>query len=314
MMQRLVDASGCNTTDLNSNDTISCLRQLDYDTISQASFDTYDSDEVDTNQGDSWMPVVDDDFLPAPPSQLLAENRFANVTAMALWMENDMQLYTPTDISSEQDIFDFYRAFLPGFTDQSITDMIALYPSADFQENSAANLSSQFYRSAQIFRDLLMTYPPIHFGENLARAGNVVYYISQNASLLPAMLAVAGEPGLEVVHTSEFPYTFGNLSHYNQSGFPFEPTAIDYRLEKEQAGSWAAFTYVGQPSLYTKKTLQGFGPAYSEANQTAIFIAGANEGLSNIDGEGASPALAFQHLRARCGFFNSASIIQQLQY
>lgn len=313
-MQLLVDASGCNKTDLNSNETIECLRQLDYDTLSKASFDTY-SDDLDANQGDCWLPTVDGDFLPAAPSQLLAANRFANVTTMVLWTEDDMQLYTPSTVRTEQDIFDFYVPFLPGFDNQSIGDMIALYPASDFQDNLDANLTRQFYRSARIFRDLLMTCPPILFGESLARAGNVVYYISQNQSLLPPEFAVIGMPGLGPVHTSEFPYTFGNLSHYNQTGFSFDPTPEDYRLEQEEAGSWAAFTYVGQPSLYTKKTLQGFGPAYTEENQTAIFVAGGDsEGLSNIDGAGASPALAAEQLRARCGFFNSPSVVQMLQY
>jgi len=313
-MQLLADATGCNTTDLDSNETIACLRQLDTDTIAQASFDTYASD-IGHNIGDVWLPVVDGDFLPAPPSQLLAEGRFANVTTMILWVENDLQYFTPMDITTEQDTYDFVASYLPGFTNQSIQDMLALYPSSDFHDNPAANLSQEFYRSARIFRDVLMTCQPIGYGEHLARMGNLVYLVDQNQTMLSPILASLGYPGLGPVHTSEFAYTFGNLSHYNVNGYPFNPTTEDYRLQRQEARSWAAFTSVGQPSLYTKDTLLGFEPAFTKPNETAVFVAGGPyEGLSTFDGPDSRPALAAQKLRSRCGFINSPSIIPQLQY
>lgn len=313
-MQLLVDAAGCNTTDLNSAETIECLRQLNTTTFAQASFDTW-IQEPQYNNGDSWLPVVDGDFLPAAPSQLLAEGRFSNVTTMVLWCDADMQIYTPPTIATKQDVFDFFSLVLPAFTSQSITDMLALYPSTDFEDNPDSNLTKEFYRCARIYRDLWMTCQPIGYAESLAAQGNVVYLIDQNATIMSPILASLGNPGLGPIHTSEFAYIFGNLSHYNVSGYPFSPTADDYRLEQEEAGSWAAFTSVGKPSLYTKKTLQGFGPAFSTPNQTAIFVAGGeNEGLSFIDGPDANPALAAQKLRSRCSFINSPSIIAQLQY
>ncbi|KAK5091825.1 hypothetical protein LTR70_006355 [Exophiala xenobiotica] len=313
-MQLLADATGCNTTDLNSVETIACLRQLDTDTIAQASFDTYVAD-IAHNIGDSWLPVVDGDFLPAPPSQLLAEGRFANVTTMILWAESDVQYYTPMDITTEQDTYDFVASYLPGFTNQSIQDILTLYPSSDFQDNTSANHTREFYRSARLFRDVIMTCQPIGYGEHLARMGNQVYLVDQNQTLLSPILASLGFPGLGPVHTSEFAYTFGNISHYNVSGYPFNPTAEDYRLQRQEARSWAAFASVGQPSLYTKDTLQGFEPAFTKPNETAVFVAGgSDEGLSTFDGPGSRPGLAAQKLRSRCGFINSPSIIPQLQY
>lgn len=313
-MQLLADATGCNTTDLSSNETIACLRQLDTDTIAQASFDTYVAD-IAHNIGDSWLPVVDGDFLPAPPSQLLAEGRFANVTTIILWAESDVQYYTPMDITTEQDTYDFVASYLPSFTNQSIQDILTLYPPSDFQDNPAANHTREFYRSARMFRDVIMTCQPIGYGEHLAKMGNQVYLVDQNQTLLSPILASLGSPGLGPVHTSEFAYTFGNLSHYNVTGYPFNPTAEDYRLQRQEARSWAAFANVGQPSLHTKDTLQGFEPAFSKSNETAVFVAGGgDEGLSTFDGPGSRPGLAAQKLRSRCGFINSPSIISQLQY
>ena len=113
-MQLLADATGCSTTDLNSNDTIVSLRELNTDTIAQASFDTYVAD-IAHNIGDSWLPVVDGDFLPAPPSQLLAEGRSANITTMILWAEDDVEYYAPMDITTEEDTHDFVASYLPAF-------------------------------------------------------------------------------------------------------------------------------------------------------------------------------------------------------
>lgn len=313
-MQLLVDATGCNDTDINSNDTIACLRALDTDTFAQASFDTYVAD-IPHNIGDSWLPVVDGDFLPAAPSELLVQGRFANVTTMILWAEDDVEFYTPPDISTPEDTYNFVASYLPAMTNQSIEDMLALYPSSDFQDNPAANHTREFYRSARLFRDVIMTCQPIYYGETLAKAGNIVYLADQNETMLAPILASLGSPGLGPVHTSEFAYTMGNLSHYNVSGYPFNPTAEDYRLQMEESRSWSTFASVGQPSLYARKTLQGFEPAFTVPNETAIFvIGGGDEGLSTFDGPNSRPGIAAQKLRSRCGFINSPSIIPQLQY
>lgn len=313
-MQLLVDAVGCNNTDLNANATIQCLRNLDTQTMLQASVDTYTAD-VSHNIGDSWLPVVDGDFLPAAPSQLLAENRFANVTTMILWCEDDMTVFTPMNIVSEADTFNFVASYLPAMSNASIVDLLNLYPLSDFMDNPTANLSAQFYRSARIFRDILMTCQPIGYGENLARAGNDIYFLQQNQTLLDPILASLGAPGLGPVHTSELAYTYGNLSHYNTSGFPFNPTQEDYRLQTQQSRSWSTFASVGQPSLNARDTLQGINLAFSQSNQTSVFVVGGpTEGSSTLDGPGSSPALAAEKLRSRCSFLNSPSIIAQLQY
>ena len=313
-MQLLADATGCNTTDLNSNETIACLRSLDTATVANASFDTYSAD-INHNIGDSWLPVVDGDFLPAAPSELLAQGRFANVTTMILWADNDMQFFTDPAIATEEDTRAFVSGYQPAMTNQSINDLLALYPSSDFQDDTAANLSREFYRSAQIFRDIIMTCQPIYYGETLAKAGNTVYLADQNQTLLTPILASLGFPGLGPIHTSEFAYTMGNLSHYNTSGYPFNPTAQDYRLQRQESRSWSTFAATGQPSLFAKDTLQGFEPAFQTPNETAIFVIGGDdEGLSTFDGPSSRPGLRAQKLRSRCGFINSPSIIPQLQY
>lgn len=311
-MQLLANAAGCNTTDLDSNATIACLRALDTDTFANASFNTYTAD-IAHNIGDSWLPVVDGDFLPAAPSELLAQNRTANVTTTVLWANDDVQFFTPMDITTPQDTLQFVHDYLPAITNQSAIDLLALYPSSDFQANQTANHTAEFYRSARIFRDIIMTCQPMHFGETLARLGNVVYYANQNQSILPPILESLGVLGLGPVHTSEFAYTMANFSHYD--GWPYHVDANDYRIQRQQSRSWSTFAATGQLSLYAKDTLQGWEPAYAHENNTQIFVVGGgSEGLTAVDGQSATAAMTAQKLRDRCGFINSPEFIPQLQY
>ena len=76
-MAKLAAATGCNKTSLESDETIACLRSLDADALLKAQTDTH-STGPEANIGDEWLPVVDGTFLPAAPSTLLNEGRFAH--------------------------------------------------------------------------------------------------------------------------------------------------------------------------------------------------------------------------------------------
>lgn len=338
-MDRLVQATGCNTTALDSPATIACLRNLSTDRFLQASVDTY-SDDPSANIGDCWLPVVDGDFLPDAPSTLLRENKFANITTMIGWCQDDVTPFTPLAITTANDTYGFFAGYLPGFTNSSLTSLLALYPSSEFQANPSANLSAEFYRTARIFRDILMTCQPIYYGSQLARVHNPIFYYDQNQTIEEPIEAAIGTPGLGVFHTSEFAYVFGNLSHYNRLNYPFNPTPDDYRLEMQQSRSWSSFAATGQPWLFAKNTLYGWTEAYPSINRylsdlssssvtpdnpLIYVIGGPQQGLSSYgssssnndnyeDCEVLTEALASQKLAERCAFINSPDIIAQLNY
>lgn len=318
-MRLVADAVGCNSSDLHSAQTVACLRKVDTQTLQDASTNTYQSDPAH-NIGDIWLPVVDNDFLPAPPSQLINEGRFANVTIMIGWTDNDLTFFTPMDIRTENDTFDFVTSYVPDMTIDNIDRLLSLYPVSSFAANPSANLSAQFYRSARIFRDILMTCMPIWYGQNLAKMGNAVYYYDFNQTLLDEILASQGFPGLGPVHTSEFAYIFGNLSHYNVSGYPFNPSQSDISLRDGASRSWSTFASLGQPSLTRRDTLKDWDTAFTVSQNTntenpeVYVIGGPNEGLSSISGPGAHAALRAQDLSDRCGFLNSPETIQQLRF
>lgn len=315
-MQLVVDKTGCNATDLHSAETIACLRNLDMQSLLDASVAVHVAD-ISNNIGDSWLPAVYDDFLPAPPSVLTAEGRFAKIPTMIGWTDNDVAFYTPTDIHTEQDTFDFVASYLPSMRPSSITDLLALYPSSDFAPDPQNSISSETTRSARIFRDILMTCMPVWYGSALSRAGAPVYLFDFNQTLLDPIFTALHKPALGAIHTSEFAYVFGNISHYDVDvqGYRFNPADSDYRLQTQVSRSWSAFAAVGRPSVERKQTLRGWEKAFSSDGETRIFVVGGpEEGLSALDGEGASDALARQRLRERCGFLNSEEIRGQMDF
>lgn len=314
-MKLLVDYIGCNKTGLHAKETIQCLRNFDMDKLLNASLTTYQSDTAH-NIGDIWLPSVDGDFLPAAPSQLIKEHRFSKITTMMGWCDDDVTFFTDPSITTSNDTYNFLRAYAPDVSVKNINKLMAMYPASEFPANKAANVSSEFYRSARIFRDIIMACQPIGYAEQIAAAGNTVYLYDWNQTILdPFLTQVAHRPGMGPIHTSEFAYIFGNLSHYDTGDYKFDPSPSDYKLRDRGSRSWSTFASTGKPGLKGRNTFQGFTPAFAQKGQTNIFVVGGpNEGLSAIDGPRAHPAIKQQKLRERCAFINSPEMINQLKY
>jgi carboxylesterase type B len=104
-MAAVANYVGCNSTCVHSSRTIACLRQKDTDTLLKAAIATYSSD-IAHNIGDIWLPVVDGDFLPVAPSQLIAEGRIGKATFTTGWAEDDMNFYTNISIATAKDTYD----------------------------------------------------------------------------------------------------------------------------------------------------------------------------------------------------------------
>ena len=307
-MQKLVDATGCNDTDLQSVETISCLRRLSMDDLLQAQIDSH-GDGPAQNVGDEWLPVVDRDFLPKKPSQLITEGGFHSVPSIIGWTDTDTVPFVG-DPQTDADVFEFFSAYLPGFTTANVHNLLALYPPDEFTGVPAANLSASLFRAGRILRDILMTCQPIHYARAISDAGSPVYLYDWNQTMLDEILV-----GYGAVHTSEFAYVFGNLSHYDIDGLPYHPNASDFALKDRAARSWASFVSRGKPSWPGRNTFRGWQTAFVKKGEVDIFIAGGpSEGLSAWDGPKTKEVLEAQKLRERCAFINSPDIVEQLLY
>jgi carboxylesterase type B len=320
-MTALVDYVGCNTTSIQSPETVACLRAKDTDTLLEAAINTYESD-VGHNIGDIWLPAVDGDFLPAPPSQLIAEGRFGNATFMSGWTQDDLNYYTNTSIATADDTYDFMRTYLPAMSKISLDQLLALYPVSEFTPVPGTTLKAEFYRAARIFRDILMVCPSLHLGAAMDKIHRVpVFHYDFNQTILdPILSATTNISGWGAVHTSEFAYVFGSLPVYNTSGYPFNPTKSDYELLKRASRSWSSFAAFGSPSPatadgYEHDTLKGWGTAFASSDEPHVMVVGGPwEGFWALNGTGSPEVVQQQKLAERCAFLNQPAIIKALQY
>ncbi|KAI8942003.1 hypothetical protein NX059_000111 [Plenodomus lindquistii] len=318
-MMAMVDYVGCNTTSLDAPETIACLRKMDTETLLNASIATYQSD-IAHNIGDIWLPIVDDDFLPAAPSKLIAEGRFGNATFMSGWQQDDMNYYTNTSIATSNDTYDFIRGYLPALPEASLTHLLNMYPVDEFQ--GGVNLTAEFYRSARIFRDILMVCPSLYLGEAVKNTthGLVFFYNFNQTILDPLLEYVTNISGYGVVHTSEFAYVFDSFETYNVSGYPLHVTRADRDLASRASRSWSTYASQGNPIAqgsheHPSTTIRGWKDAFSRPGGPYVMtIGGPDEGFFALAGVNSTEVMRVQKLDERCGFLNSPSIIEALQY
>ncbi|KAM3086947.1 hypothetical protein ACMFMG_001062 [Clarireedia jacksonii] len=315
--------AGCNTTDSQSPAVIECLRSLPMETLLDLTFQNLDATSS-SNDGDVFLPTVDQDFLPEKASKLLADGKFPKIPVMAGWQEDDATLFTSSAIKTANDTRGFISLYYPNLTSTTLTDLLALYPSSSFSANPSANLSSEFYRSAQILRDILLTCPSFLFVSSMAKKYNTssppTYLYSGNQTILTSYLNAAGAPGLGVIHTSELGYLFSDLELFNVTdlnlpGYTFAPTESDYALAKSLPRSWISFGKSGKPSK-GNGTLPGWTSAfpYGKGDGEVYIIGGGDNGMSQVTANGTNKALVKQRLVERCGFLNSPEVIEQLLY
>jgi carboxylesterase type B len=211
-MARVLNASSCNTTSIDSQASVDCLRTISANDLIKLQTDTAGDSE---NIGDIWLPSIDGDILPAAPSQLLSEGRFAAIPTIMGYTEDDTAPFTDIIIKTANQTATFFRDYAPAMSESNLEHLLSLYPVEEFAADPSANLSAEYYRSARILRDILMVCEPLLYGEALTQRGQKVYYYDQNQTIVDGPLESLGLPGLGVVHTSEFAYMFNNLSHYD---------------------------------------------------------------------------------------------------
>ena len=304
-----------------SSETLACLRSLPFDKLLNATIGQRDSTAA-SNDGDVYLPTIDDDFLPLASSELTLKGMFAKLPIIIGWTNNDATLFTNTSIKTSQNTHDFVHLYWPGLSETSISTILSLYPSSTFSPNPSANLSAEFYRSAEIFRDILFVCPSFLLGNAMSAKFQdqtpPVYYYEQNQTILTTLLDKFIAPGLGVIHISELAYVYANFTAYNATG-DVHPSPSDIELLKQESRSWSTFANTFKPSSNAKETLKGWTPAYDNWNKgmfdaKLMVIGGPEAGISTLDAEGASEAVAAQRLGDRCGFLNQPAIIKQLQY
>lgn len=314
----IATSAACPFTDAYSTspDLITCLKALPMQVLLNHTLDFISRTSGD-NDGDIFLPTVDQDILPELASTLVREGKFPKIPLMAGWMENDATLFTNQAIQTPNDTQAFFELYYPFLNETTMANLLSLYPVSEFTANEATALSAEFYRSAQIFRDILLVCPAALVLSAMSKKYDCeeppVYLYNNNQTLLTSYLESTGLPGLGVIHTSELSYLYGNISIFNMTdytpaleNYTFAPTVQDYELESRIPGSWSSFASLDAPSN-GKNSLSGWTSAYPKGEKGGnVFKIG--------DGNGVMVGSEEERLDERCGFLNSEEVVAQLMY
>ncbi|KAF5346902.1 hypothetical protein D9758_010113 [Tetrapyrgos nigripes] len=330
----VANLTGCDTFgNPQGSKTLACLRNLPMGTLLNITIQQHDSTSSQ-NDGDVYLPTVDGDFLPSASSELTRQGRFVRMPVIIGWTEDDGTLFTPANTTMEE----FLHIFYPDLTQTTISRLLELYPVEDFNANTEAGLSAEFYRTAQVFRDILLVCPSFLFGHAMAdkysqdladadehpewrggpKTGAIpVFLYSFNQTILTPSLESLGSPGLGVIHSSELAYVYASFTAYNTTGL-VNPTEADYALLEQVSRSWTTFASVGLPTIPGKVTLKGWEGSYHPdvgmMDAGVYVVGGSDPGVSKLEGKGSNKVLVAQKLKERCGFLNSDAVIEQLKY
>lgn len=238
-------------------------------------------------------------------------------------ISDDATLFTPTTIQTVNDTTAFLQKYWKALSPSTITTILNLYPSSSFLPNITAGLSSEYYRSSRIFRDILLTCPSFLVAHAMSLKYNndttpaPIYLYNHNQTILSTYLDSIGDPGFGVIHTSDLAYVFGNFTPYCIDE-TIHPSAHDYELMRQMVGSWTAFAYTGNPTG-NGTSLRGWTEAYKSGDtmmDANVYVSGGPyPGISRLSGdESVLSGVVEQRLGERCGFLNSLEVVGELQY
>ncbi|KAK8041467.1 lipase [Apiospora phragmitis] len=194
----------------------------------------------------TFIPSVDDDFLPDRQSVLYRAGRFVKMPMVHGWTQDDggTNAGPATDFQTEADIITAIRRFPHALTDDDYAGLFALYPASDF-DNEVRNyearraasdpaVSVHYFRAARILRDVLFTCSSLDFASEASKR-------STDITLTP-MFRAAGMPWLGAVHGSDLEYLYNNL-------LPRETLAdADLALADRFLAAFLNFAYAADPN------------------------------------------------------------------
>ncbi|KAI0671152.1 carotenoid ester lipase precursor [Trametes maxima] len=159
---KIVSETGCS----GSADTLSCLRQVPFDTLKKA---------VDASPGIfapqslrlAWLPRVDGKFLTDAPQNLVQQGSVANVPFVTGDCDDEGTLFSLStlNVTSESDLRSYVQSnYLPEASSSEVDQLLKLYPQ-DITSGSPFNtgilnaLTPQFKRLAAMQGDLVFQAP-----------------------------------------------------------------------------------------------------------------------------------------------------------
>ncbi|BCR98733.1 uncharacterized protein AKAW2_40416A [Aspergillus luchuensis] len=316
---------GCITTnDAESFETLECLRRIPFETLTNISVTASRAARPPFGEG-FFYPTIDGDVLPARPSELLRAGKFVkDIPIIASWVANDGAWYAPQTTSTDDEVLASFGLWLSKLSPSTKERLLDSYPVTDFahmvRESYDGPISPQYYRAAQMNRDIWFTCPVLDFAWQYAQRGwtttSKIWLYEHNATRYAPVFEMMGVPMWRVAHLSDIPYVMNNANLEGGANNSPEQMELAREVSRQVIGfahdaspsdTWpAAFSGISEQGL-SKDTpdqlsIQVFGgPVGSRATRVSID---ADAGGSTE----AEKAVLWERLFDRCEFINSAQM------
>ena len=241
------------------------------------------------------------------------------VPLIASWLANDGASYPQSTITSDASVLASFQNYVIGLSSSSLDRLLALYPESDFTHlvRPGEKATPQYYRAAQMNRDIWFTCPVIDFTYHYSISSNRdVRLYEMNQTKFGPVYAYMGVPEWRVAHLSDIPYVMNwNVAARGDNSL------AQRQLSAQVSGSFAAFAWTGDPTAVRRvkgaKALKDWPVAFSKGQQgpeeLKVFIIGGEHGsgaaTASIRGGGGGSqrdkAVAWEKVIERCAFINS---------
>ncbi|KAJ5083912.1 hypothetical protein NUU61_008491, partial [Penicillium alfredii] len=169
---------GCTVDDNSQSEkTLQCLREAPVEALTNLSVTAARSSRPPFGEG-FFYPTYDGDFIRGRPSELMRAGKFVKgVPVIASWVSNDGAWYASPPTSTDEEVLASFGLWLFGLSEETKQRLLALYPLPDFEHMVRPQydgpISAQYYRAAQMNRDIWFTCPVLDFAWQYSKHGGV---------------------------------------------------------------------------------------------------------------------------------------------
>ena len=222
------------------------------------------------------------------PSLHARADMITDIPIIASWVTNDGAWYAPPTVNDDASVLAAISTVTVGLSESSSKRFLSLYPVSDFNAmvGPEDTVTAQYYRAAQILRDILFTCPVVDYTWRYAKHGGSastnIRLFEMNQTRFEPIWKYIGISHWRVGHLSDVPYLLnGDIAGGGDNG------PSQQQLASMVSGSAAAFAHTGDPSDSTGSILQDWPIAYgNEANsfkadwpdKTTVYLIGGPHG------------------------------------
>lgn len=310
-----------------NKDVVACLREAPADLLTNISVSMSRAARPPLGEG-FFYPTYDGDYVPDRPSLLVRAGKLGakNMPLVAAWVANDGAWYAPPTTANDADVLASFGLWLYGLSKATKSKLLELYPLADFEHMASTDdaVSPQYFRAAQMNRDLWFTCPLLDFTWQYARHSGqkgrgAVRLYEHNATRHGPPFDTMGVPFWRVAHLSDIPYVL----NVQKMGGGADNSPGQLMLAKEMSRSIARFVSSGLsdevewPAAFVGASEEEWAGEFPKRLSLQIF--GGPHGGERVtvrkEDETATTvveeAVRWEKLFKRCEFINSAKVREE---